>query len=341
VLDQRLAAIADKLAELRAGDRGFAVFGSWGHEYRLEPPVAEADLVSFEAEHEIQLPADYRAFLGAVANGGAGPGFGLGALAAPRDGWLHLAHSGCGHYSVLWLAGDAFGQVWTTDGDHHLAPMADSFLDWYEAWLDRSVLDWAHAQMVEDLRGGARRDPRLLELTAEGVGGANHAAELERAGYRALYIGHTDGARGLFERAAAAHPAAREGRPPAAFYRAMCDLYRVTGEVEARLAAAEAGARGGFWGPRKALLWEMADALFALGREDAAIAALVERVRCRDLDAVAEAVSALRRHGRAADAEPLIDEACERRRGVWVRRTAADVRAEIERLALSYARSTS
>jgi hypothetical protein len=52
-------------------------------------------------------------------------------------------------------------------------------------------------------------------------------------------------------------------------------------------------------------------------------------------------VSALRRHGRAAEAEPLIDEACERRRGVWVRRTAADVRAEIERLALSYARSTS
>jgi hypothetical protein len=49
----------------------------WCHRYRLAPPAPERELAAFEAAHRVTLPAEYRAFLGEIGNGGAGPGRGL------------------------------------------------------------------------------------------------------------------------------------------------------------------------------------------------------------------------------------------------------------------------
>jgi hypothetical protein len=49
----------------------------WHHRYRLGPPVPGRELAAFEAAHRVTLPAEYRAFLAEVGNGGAGPGHGL------------------------------------------------------------------------------------------------------------------------------------------------------------------------------------------------------------------------------------------------------------------------
>jgi len=88
-LATRLDRVAGRLAELAAGwssagypDRACA------HGFRLGPPLAEAEVAGFERRHGIDLPADHRAFLTRVGNGGphgnAGPG--------PAYGLLPLAH---------------------------------------------------------------------------------------------------------------------------------------------------------------------------------------------------------------------------------------------------------
>lgn len=79
-----LARIADKLDRLRALDASCRVFGArWGdagHEYVSHPPLAEPEVIDFELRHGCALPGEYRAFVLRVANGRAGPGYGLRAL---------------------------------------------------------------------------------------------------------------------------------------------------------------------------------------------------------------------------------------------------------------------
>ncbi|MCX4750008.1 SMI1/KNR4 family protein [Kitasatospora sp. NBC_01287] len=58
-------------------DPGFRRFGADGHGYRLHPPLAEEAVRSFERVYGVRLPASYRGFLTAVADGGAGPGHGV------------------------------------------------------------------------------------------------------------------------------------------------------------------------------------------------------------------------------------------------------------------------
>ena len=53
------------------------VFGADEHRFVLNPPIPEAQAATFEAEHNVQLPAEYRHFLTAIGNGGAGPFYGV------------------------------------------------------------------------------------------------------------------------------------------------------------------------------------------------------------------------------------------------------------------------
>lgn len=67
------AEVRTLLANLREADTRTRVFGSRSHRYALGPPVPEATLGAWERQHGIELPADYRAFLLELGNGGAGP----------------------------------------------------------------------------------------------------------------------------------------------------------------------------------------------------------------------------------------------------------------------------
>jgi hypothetical protein len=72
-----LASVAAKLAELRARDGGFKVFGAISHRYLLNPRLDERALTTFERTHAINLPDEYRAFVNRLGNGGAGPFYGI------------------------------------------------------------------------------------------------------------------------------------------------------------------------------------------------------------------------------------------------------------------------
>jgi len=62
-----------KLNQLRTLDLHLQLPGADQHRYHLNPPLEEADLATFEAQHGIILPSDYRQFLLQMGNGGAGP----------------------------------------------------------------------------------------------------------------------------------------------------------------------------------------------------------------------------------------------------------------------------
>lgn len=61
-----------RLYEARA-----AVFGSDSHRFLLNDIVTESEATAFESQHGIHLPHEYRHFLTAIGNGGAGPFYGV------------------------------------------------------------------------------------------------------------------------------------------------------------------------------------------------------------------------------------------------------------------------
>jgi hypothetical protein len=104
-----------RLAKLRPD-----VFGADGHDWSWNPPLPEATVVEFEREHGVRLPEEYRSFITTIANGGAGPFYGVFPFGESDEGSVSR------FISVLsqrrgWL------------------PMHVTFQQWYEDWLDKSL----------------------------------------------------------------------------------------------------------------------------------------------------------------------------------------------------------
>src|SRR5690606_29932699 len=73
--------VIDRLDRLRSVDSIHLVFGARTHGYRLNPPLSEREVRSFERRWKFSMPPGLRAFYTQVGNGGAGPGYGLFPLA--------------------------------------------------------------------------------------------------------------------------------------------------------------------------------------------------------------------------------------------------------------------
>jgi hypothetical protein len=182
----RALALGDLLDRLRRADRWLRVFGAKRHRYWVGARLSEDQLERFEVAHGVKLPADYRAFLSTVGNGGAGPYYGLGRLQAfgrdlskpfpfavatnelpeeafesfaDRDeypGILEFCHMGCDIYAYLVVNGPTYGTIW--EGREDFFPTGESFSGWYRAWAERSL------RRVENL-GVARRLRRGMTKT--------------------------------------------------------------------------------------------------------------------------------------------------------------------------------
>jgi hypothetical protein len=76
-MNEQLERIKAKLKELKHLDRGFSLFGSSKHKYKLNPALSLRQIQQFERTHQVKLPIEYVQFLTEVGNGGAGPFYGL------------------------------------------------------------------------------------------------------------------------------------------------------------------------------------------------------------------------------------------------------------------------
>ena len=81
--------IRRELERLRTSGRKPGMFGEEAHGYRLNPPLPEEQVASFEARYRVRLPTEYREFLLRLGNGGAGPYYGLFKLGEMDEGSEH------------------------------------------------------------------------------------------------------------------------------------------------------------------------------------------------------------------------------------------------------------
>ena len=93
---EQLLRIQQKLAQAKAADKNLEVFGADAHQYHLNPPVSEVEVLAFEKKYGVQLPECYRAFMLTVGDAKAkksdfiaGPYYGLYAFGTSLDSLLY------------------------------------------------------------------------------------------------------------------------------------------------------------------------------------------------------------------------------------------------------------
>ena len=95
-MKEQLHRIQQKLAQAKEADKNLEVFGADTHQYHLNPPVSEAEVLAFEKKYGVQLPECYRAFMLTIGDAKAkksdfiaGPYFGLYAFGTSVDSLLY------------------------------------------------------------------------------------------------------------------------------------------------------------------------------------------------------------------------------------------------------------
>ena len=95
-MKEQLQRIQQKLAQAKEADKNLEVFGADAHQYHLNPPVSEAEVLAFEKKYGVQLPECYRAFMLTIGDAKAkksdfiaGPYFGLYAFGTQVDDLLY------------------------------------------------------------------------------------------------------------------------------------------------------------------------------------------------------------------------------------------------------------
>lgn len=292
------------------------MFGASLHEYRLAPALSAGELAALEARLG-PLPAEYRRFVQELGAYGAGPYYGIlpaeppavwdgatGAGAADParpfpcegetaydaplppgahllDGTLALADQGCGGRSLLVLRGPRAGEVWSdwTGEQGTLSPEAPGLFAWYEAWLDRALLEWIEAAAPTIALDGPS-DPADLEAIALGFELVERESRrqpslLRTLGYLHLRERRWEDADAAFLAAAAA--GAEEPAPRLALDRAR--LAAVRGDTARAIWQAQRGLSfaDAWYATRDELRDVLERSLAAAGRGEEALVVLEQR----------------------------------------------------------------
>lgn len=150
----------------------------------LNPPLEEAEVLAFESQHAISLPAEYREFLLTIANGGVGPVGGLerlGQFAGSK--WDQLPG----------LVGDLstpfpYTEKWNAQPIDGSLPVEEQYQQQDRYWDTQHVNG---AIPICDLGGGLRQ---LLIVTGPERG---HIWFDDRADWQGLYPDSTDNGKRL------------------------------------------------------------------------------------------------------------------------------------------------
>jgi hypothetical protein len=124
--------ILEGVERLRRTDRGLLVFGASGHRYRFNARATEKELVSFERCWSIELPPDYREFLLAVGNGGAGPFYGIFRLGE----WDGAGDGEPWQSSIIGDASSPFPHRTTWNEPRNFSSAPDEGSLEYDRWMD-------------------------------------------------------------------------------------------------------------------------------------------------------------------------------------------------------------
>jgi hypothetical protein len=80
ITNPQLHTIYSKIKTLIQKNKELVIFASKTHTYTLNPVLSEEYVQNWEEKYGVQLPQDYKDFLTQIANGGAGPYYGLYSL---------------------------------------------------------------------------------------------------------------------------------------------------------------------------------------------------------------------------------------------------------------------
>lgn len=297
-MDARLAAVKQRIALLSDIDTDRQIFGASEHRYDLAPPLTGDELGTLEHDLAIQLPDDVRAFLRKVGSAGAGPYYGLRRIdgksdsetddGAPRGAdMLRIADQGCGMSSMLIVGGPDRGKVCLDTGEGGpLVPEADSFIEWYELWLDRALMEWAERAAPRLALDGPQHPAELeaAALTIEILGAIKKPTTTEACSLGYLHLrerryGDADAAFVVASRAPAPHSDMLLSERDARLHRDRANLEYVRDDFDAAIREAKAGlAIDKIWFSTADELREILErALHAAGRVDEALAILETR----------------------------------------------------------------
>lgn len=128
-MDEQTERIKSKLTRLKELDSEFEQFGADKHEYNLNPSLTLNEIKQFEAQHQVNLPEEYVAFLTTIGDGGAGPFYGIHTLTDSRI--MYFDNSALAQHSYFELSKPfPYTESWNVEKE--LAEMDEKIEQAYE-----------------------------------------------------------------------------------------------------------------------------------------------------------------------------------------------------------------
>lgn len=177
-MDEQIQRIKDKLHLAKCFDKDFKQYKAEEHKYLMNDCLNDSDLNNFEQQYNIKLPDQYKKFITNIGNGGCGPfgglyplqkfsfivkpqivasdsivfqkkwkeaykNGGINCLDILMRGFIPIGNQQGGNiFTLLCINGEYINKVFYFDWDRELPffmCFENSFLDWYERWLDEVI----------------------------------------------------------------------------------------------------------------------------------------------------------------------------------------------------------